>query len=993
MACLVAVLRPTPITSIENPEEFPNLLAGSFTDGQSFSTGNTLPLIARPWGFNHWSIQTNRGATAWWFRGDAHEFHWLRLTHQPSPWIGDWAWLQFGPQMGGLVADPVMFWEPWGARVKPHVLDARLGPDNMRVQLTPTDHGAVLKVTFPAYNPRRNEKRVCFKLPQGGKSLLSNPARLDNFDERELWLELTTSRADDVPRNFALRVRAEVDVASLRFREGASIHRGSNINCFAFSIDEVDVTIWLASSLVSAEQARMNLAREVRGRGFDEVLRESTHVWRGMLQRVDVVDPGPLGEPTVRRLVAFYTGLYRALIFPRRLDEVTADGKRVAYNPYDAAGGVHDGILVADNGFWDTWRTVYPLYALAFPEEAGEIVTGWLNAFRWGGWLPEWSSPGYRQCMVGTYADVVVADAVLKGLPGVDHDLAWKAIWKDSTVAGGGSRQGGKAHFPEYSSRNFITAERTADSVSGTLDYAYSDFAVALAGDKLGYSREAKALRARAFAARQALFESRSGLMRPKTGHGGLKSDDPTQWGSGYVEGSAWHHSFPAFDLPGLVALHGSSQELAKKIKQMWEEPGTFRPGSYGRAIHEMEEMRALGTGQYGHNNQPSHHVLFLLPLLDEGRPECSAAASKIPDGALCPRRLGETYVHTVMSQAYGFDFYAGDEDNGEMGAWYVLAALGLFEAAPGTDAGYTLGSPVFRRVDLYRTGKGKAAGVEPSLSIRSSQAGVLEALHVSSVQLEEEQVGQPAAGGKLGWTLSYDRIAAAKTGGVLRFLTGNETAATAVLAEAAAGAAAAGAGGGSGGAQPEAEELRRQVGDLQQEIKNLEKQAAEQRVRAAAAPQSSPSSSSAAAAAAAAPPPPPPAPAPGAAAEGAAQAALLRQVESLQRQLEEARQKAAAQRSPSLEGDHAADRQKISQLQSLLEHQRQLSRHDTETDAGLAFMVKSAFMILLVVNILLWIVCSKFRLGASAQSNGGAGSSGKKVRTKSNRVRSTEDV
>merc|ERR1719195_1394459 len=137
-------------------------------------------------------------------------------------------------------------------------------------------------------------------------------------------------------------------------------------------------------------------------------------------------------EQTIRRVGQFYTGLYRALLFPRRLDEIDSTGKVVHYSPYDPQGGIHDGVLVTDNGLWDTFRTVYPLLALAYPEEAGLIMAGWLNAFREGGWLPEWSSPGYRSCMVGTYLDVTIADAVLKGLTGIVHELAWKALAKDS---------------------------------------------------------------------------------------------------------------------------------------------------------------------------------------------------------------------------------------------------------------------------------------------------------------------------------------------------------------------------------------------------------------------------------------------------------------------------------------------------------------------------------------------------------------------------------
>lgn len=771
------LLYPSLVGSVTNPEDFPNLLAGTFTDGQQFSTGNTLPLVARPWGFNHWSMQTNDGKTSWWFRGDEHTFTWLRLTHQPSPWIGDWAWLLFGPQMGNLEQDPVMFIDPWGAKVKPYTIDAMLGPDNMRIRLSPTDHGAVLKVTFPEANTLA--KRLCFRLPPPNKQGSSGSHAASSRES--LWMEMTSTRAEGkLPPNFGLRVHAKVDVASLRAQGQASITPGGApaagsgaMRCFEFSPVETDVTVWIGTSLISMEQARLNLKREVEGRTFEDVELESRLVWRSLLNRLEVVDPGPLTERTLRRLTIFYSGLYRALTFPRRLDEVDANGKRVHYSPYDPQGRVFDGVLCTDNGFWDTFRTVYPLLALGYPAEAGEIVTGWLNAFKEGGWLPEWSSPGYRDSMVGTFADVIVADALLKDVPGVDPNVAWDAINKDSFTPGQQKGGGGKQHYHEYVTKGYLAFELGQDTVSSTLDYAFSDFAVSAAATKLGKGDLADRLRVRAINAREHMFDRHSGLMLPKSGSGNFRQTDPTKWGAGYVEGSAWQHSFPPFDLPGLAALHGSREALARKIRDLVESPGTFHPGSYGKVIHEMEEMRALGMGQYSHNNQPAHHILWLLLALDGGDPACSPSATSAPPGVFCPRLFGESAINDVVDRAYGLNFFAGDEDNGEMGAWYVLTALGLYDAAPGTNAGYTLGSPLFRRVDVHRSRSGAAD--PPAFSIRSAEAGREGVVHIQRVFLGEEDVGAPASGKTLGWMLPHAKLVSAPAGTVLRYVASGE--------------------------------------------------------------------------------------------------------------------------------------------------------------------------------------------------------------------------
>ena len=172
VTCMVP-LRYQTVSAIAHPEELVNLLAGSFTDGATFSTGNTLPLVGRPWGFNHWAPQTKDGSRntgSWWFKGTLiltlhqirsismhhivftgsdHVLTWLRCTHQPSPWIGDWGWFLFTPMLGELTRNPMHFWEPRAAVLKPYLLDATVAPFSIRIELTPTDHCAFVRITFP----------------------------------------------------------------------------------------------------------------------------------------------------------------------------------------------------------------------------------------------------------------------------------------------------------------------------------------------------------------------------------------------------------------------------------------------------------------------------------------------------------------------------------------------------------------------------------------------------------------------------------------------------------------------------------------------------------------------------------------------------------------------------------------------------------------------------------------------------------------------------
>eukprot|EP01041_Mallomonas_annulata_P009663 gene9663-20092_t len=357
------------ILCIENPEDFVNLLAGSFTDGRKFSTGNTLPLVGLPWGFNHWapqSIDGNRHAGSWWFNGNVHQMTWLRCTHQPSPWIGDWGWFLFGPQISDVPDhNPTNFYEPRAATIKPHVFDAKVAPYGMRIELTPTMHGAILRVTFPTLKSNDNKhKRICFREASWDGSGGDTPNPWITGVARQISVDRM------VVSKFGLYIRIEAEASPKPVIEA----RG-DIYCFLYPNDATVVKVRLATSLISHKQATVNLNRELpKSLGYDEIYRNAKKIWNTMLKRVNVVDPGDVTAASSKHLIVFYTGLYRALTFPRRIDEVTEDGKTVHWSPYDKNGGIFEGPLVTDNGFWDTFRTVYPLLTLAYPDYLGDKI-------------------------------------------------------------------------------------------------------------------------------------------------------------------------------------------------------------------------------------------------------------------------------------------------------------------------------------------------------------------------------------------------------------------------------------------------------------------------------------------------------------------------------------------------------------------------------------------------------------------------------------------
>jgi hypothetical protein len=375
--------------------------------------------------------------------------------------------------MGGATADPVGFWEPRGAVIKPYVFDATTGPDGMRIELAPSMHGAILKVTFPEYNPSGNDKRICFKLDDNDWD------HLDKRGDGVGTLSGTSSRVGGHPTNFRHHIRAVGDDVIDKVE-----HVGRNTACFSYPKNQVVATVRLATSFIDQAQATTNFEREVSQSvhpTFESLKAEAREEWRSLMGRVDVKDPGGVvvgssssdvsssggtdsqgtgnagesvgehEEHSERHLTVFYTGLYRALTFPRQIQEIDANGKMVHYSPYAPRGGVREGPLCTDNGFWDTFRTVYPLLSLLYPDKLGQIIQGWLNAYKEGGWIPGWASPGYRESMVGTYGDVVISDAIVKKVPGFEVRVAWEALHRDSFEDEPGNHMGvGKAGLRYY---------------------------------------------------------------------------------------------------------------------------------------------------------------------------------------------------------------------------------------------------------------------------------------------------------------------------------------------------------------------------------------------------------------------------------------------------------------------------------------------------------------------------------------------------------------
>lgn len=479
------------------------------------------------------------------------------------------------------------------------------------------------------------------------------------------------------------------------------------------------ITVRFATSFISQEQALTNLLAEVPvEKSFEEVAHSAKTAWNAALSRVKITSLGsaedskPAEEYTPKEAsdlyTTFYSALYRASLFPRSISEVTADGQEIHWSPYAASPEQRTaaGPLSTDSGFWDAWNTVYPLLTLANRPKLGSLMAGWLNAYKEGGWIPQWASPGYRGSMVGTMADVSIADAIVNEIPGFDVSTAYEAIRKDAYEVPPPGCAGGRECFDSYLQFGYVPQGTCSEVVSRTLNYYQADWAIAQAANKLGKTQDAQELLTRA-ANYSLLFNTDSAFFRSRSGSAGKWSEpfDQFGWGGDYTEGGPYQYRFYLpYDPAGLEALYtAAGKDMCTELERVHTaRVPAVHIGGYSSVIHEMTEMVDHCWGQYSHNNQPIHHQLYMSMF--KGHTSFCAANS-------------QARIRQTLTQLYtaGSDMFPGDEDNGEMGAWYILSSLGLYTVNPASEQ-YLFGSPLFGSVEVDISDDASGAGTKKLL-------------------------------------------------------------------------------------------------------------------------------------------------------------------------------------------------------------------------------------------------------------------------------------
>ena len=651
------------------------------------SNGNTYPAIATPCGLNFWTPMTAKMGDGWTYKYDDNKIRGIKQTHQPSPWLNDYAAFSLMAVTGDLKfqEDERASWFSHKAEtVKPYHYKVYLADYDSTVEVSPSERAAHFKFTFPdsdksfilldAFSKGSMVKILPKQKKIIGYSRYNNGGVPENFHNYFVLkfnkdFEVTHTWGDD----WSLYTNSTENIGD---------HVGAIIGFQTFDDEEVEVKV--ASSFISPEQAQLNLSREIGNNSFETTKNEARNAWEEELSRIKIYDDN------LYHIKTFYSCLYRLLLFPRKFFEIDKEQKIVHYSPYN--GKVLPGYMFTDNGFWDTFRAVFPFFNLMYPELNSQIMEGLANTYKESGWLPEWASPGHRNIMIGSNSSPIISDAYLKGVHMKDVEVLFEAMLKNATTSknrpksnGNVINSVGREGVEYYNDLGYVPYNvGINENAARTLEYAYADFTVAKMAQKMGKEELANTYFNKSYNYKN-LFDAETKWMRGKNKEGDFQSPfNPLKWGDAFTEGNSLHYTWSVFhDIEGLIELMGGDDTFTSKLDEVFDMPPKFDDSYYGFTIHEIREMQIVNMGNYAHGNQPIQHMIYLYNYANK--------AYKT-----------QYRIRDVLTKLYAPtpDGYCGDEDNGQTSAWYVFSALGFYPVTPAVDQ-YVIGSPLFKKVEL----------------------------------------------------------------------------------------------------------------------------------------------------------------------------------------------------------------------------------------------------------------------------------------------------
>lgn len=663
-----------PVFAEKDLVQYVNTLQGT-NSTYELSWGNTYPTTAVPYPMNSWSPQTGKNGDGWKYQYSATTIRGFQPTHQCSPWVGDYGVFSLMP-VSELVVDESKRATPFSHDkeiAKPHYYKVTL-ENGITTEFSPTTRSAHFRFSFPA---------------KGDAFLV-----LDGYTKTsQVQIDVANHRITGYVHNGAFSPKTHKNYFIIQFdkpfvsygtwenrkntiQKNNLSREGEGIGAYVQFAKGSKVQAKVSTSYISPEQAEVTMTRELGKHSSVEVTKQAAaDVWNQLLNRV-LVDGGSEED-----MKTFYSCMFRANLFSHKFYEEKEDGSPYYYSPYDEK--IHDGYMFTDNGFWDTFRSQFPLTNILHPTMQGQYMQALLDAQEQCGWLPSWSFPSETGGMVGNHSISLLTDAWVKGIRTFDPEKALKAYTHEAMNKGPWGGANGRVRWKDYYQLGYIPYPESMGSTAQTLEYCYDDFcAYQLA--KMTGNKFYEEVFARQIYNYKNVYDPSVGFMRGRKLDGSWADFDAFEWGGPYCEGNAWHYNWSVFhDVQGLIDLTGGDERFVAKIDSVFALPGIVKYGTYGTKIHEMLEMELAKMGQYAQGNQPIQHMIYLYSYA--GQPWKT-----------------QYWIRQVMDRLYNSseNGYPGDEDQGGMSSWYVLSALGIYSVCPGTDE-YVLGSPKFRKATI----------------------------------------------------------------------------------------------------------------------------------------------------------------------------------------------------------------------------------------------------------------------------------------------------
>ena len=663
-----------PVFAEKDLVQYVNTLQGT-NSTYELSWGNTYPTTAVPYPMNSWSPQTGKNGDGWKYQYSATTIRGFQPTHQCSPWVGDYGVFSLMP-VPELVVDESKRATPFSHDkeiAKPHYYKVTL-ENGITTEFSPTTRSAHFRFSFPA---------------KGDAFLV-----LDGYTKTsQVQIDVANHRITGYVHNGAFSPKTHKNYFIIQFdkpfvsygtwenrkntiQKNNLRREGEGIGAYVQFAKGSKVQAKVSTSYISPEQAEVTMTRELGKHSSVEVTKQAAaDVWNQLLNRV-LVEGG-----TEEDMKTFYSCMFRANLFSHKFYEEKEDGSPYYYSPYDEK--IHDGYMFTDNGFWDTFRSQFPLTNILHPTMQGQYMQALLDAQEQCGWLPSWSFPSETGGMVGNHSISLLTDAWVKGIRTFDPEKALKAYAHEAMNKGPWGGANGRVRWKDYYQLGYIPYPESMGSTAQTLEYCYDDFcAYQLA--KMTGNKFYEEVFARQIYNYKNVYDPSVGFMRGRKLDGSWADFDAFEWGGPYCEGNAWHYNWSVFhDVQGLIDLTGGDERFVAKIDSVFALPGIVKYGTYGTKIHEMLEMELAKMGQYAQGNQPIQHMIYLYSYA--GQPWKT-----------------QYWIRQVMDRLYNSseNGYPGDEDQGGMSSWYVLSALGIYSVCPGTDE-YVLGSPKFRKTTI----------------------------------------------------------------------------------------------------------------------------------------------------------------------------------------------------------------------------------------------------------------------------------------------------